>query len=530
MSGQGVTTKRPAVLLVEWGGVTWPDLLPRVQAGHLPALRIVAAMGVASNFPACREDEWPLDQSIKWLVDAGVGVLAVESATLPDGARVAGDELDPSLCRQFPDDAAARPGLTAALCVLYALHNETVARSAEPEVQLVVARHDFVARVDAAYAHSALLPQARRAAFQVLDVLLADLRHQVGGRAAVVVCSPGLPGRRGFCLHGLLGTPTATLPRLPSAAAMPALLAELLGLEVAAGSPLAGALPLNAAWIQPHIVPAGRYAATPVATGDFITREMVEWDQGQVVAIFPRIPWESTARCYAAVSSRQGEVLAAAGMRGEGGVLLAARANQEKAAAAVLACLLADTMVAAMEHLYNASEVPADSLEGRVLQEAGFVVTHTLDLWLAEVAVLRGRARNLAGVKDECWQLRPATAADVAIWRTRPEAAGLLQGEVDFDPDLSWAAEFAGRPAGLLLAARLPNALAVVKLLVTAEEARAAGGFARLINQGRASGESAGIAQLVFSTEETRREVVAFARRCRSRLLRKTLRLHRVRE
>jgi hypothetical protein len=65
---------------------------------------------------------------------------------------------------------------------------------------------------------------------------------------------------------------------------------------------------------------------------------------------------------------------------------------------------------------------------------------------------------------------------------------------------------------------------------VTAEEARAAGGFARLINQGRASGESAGIAQLVFSTEERRREVVAFARRCRSRLLRKTLRLHRVRE
>jgi hypothetical protein len=520
---------RRRVLLVEWVGVTWPDLLPRLQAGHLPALRTVVASGVYATLAPCPADRWPLSRSLGLLAEAGVEMAAPIPANLPAEARVLADDLDPTLLQQFPADTEAQSILTSALCSLYEMHNEIVVQLGAASLRLVVARHDFLAQVDAAYARSSSLPQARRMAFQLLDLLLHDLRHQAGSGAAIVVCSSGLPGRSGFCLHAVPGDPASKLPRLPATEMLPTFLANLLELTVPAGSPLASPMPLTAAWLQPDIVPSARHAVTgesSVTAGEFDLRESSPADHHQLLTVFPGIPWETAAICYLASKSGSSGVLAAAAVQSDGGILFATRSDHATTTL-VISKLLADPRVRSMDKLFNSSEAPANSLVATALQAAGFVVTQTLDLWLTETSAMLERTRTMTWAHDASWQLRPATAADVDLWRTRPESASLLRPGTSFDPDLSWAAELAGHPAGLLLLERIAGSPAYVNMLAVAAEARAAGGFALLLSQISTGLQLAGIRQIVFTTDQTRREIIAFARRCRSRRIRQTLRLQR---
>jgi len=517
------------VLIVEWAGATWSDLLHRLQSNQLPTLQRVAAAGLHTALTTSPAEPSLLGRSLELLTDAGVNIAAPTPATLPEEARVTPDELDPALLQQFPPDEEARPALTAALCDLYAVHNETVVQLSAAETQLAVSRHDFLQHIDAAFTRSPSLSVARRNAFQLLDLLLADLLHQTGGRIAVVICSAGSPSRSGFCLHAEHGKRAAELPRLPSPGMLPAFLASLLKLGVPPGSPLASPVPLTSAWLQPDVVRHEKYtsAREAAAAEEISLRETTPADQHPLTVTFPGIPWEAAAVCYVAVANKTPDLLAAAAAKDDGGLLFAARPNQSAASFLVLSQLLADARVQAMDRLFNTSEVPAGSPIANTLQEAGFVVSQTLDVWLTDVTAMSERVRAMTWQRDADWRVRPATTADVAFWGQRPEATSLVRPGTKFDSDLSFAIELGGLPAGLLLIERLAGRPAYVHALVVAPDARAAGGFALMLALSSSALQLAGVRQIVFTTDPTRREIIAFARRCGSRQLRQILRLQR---
>lgn len=137
------------------------------------------------------------------------------------------------------------------------------------------------------------------------------------------------------------------------------------------------------------------------------------------------------------------------------------------------------------------------------------------------------RVRTMAWERNASWHVRPASIDDVTVWSTRSEGASLIRPGVGVDPDLSWAAELAGRAAALLLIERLANGSAYVNALAVANEARPAGGFALMLSLSTYALQMAGFRQIVFTTDSTRREMIAFARRCGSRHLRQILRLQR---
>ncbi len=517
------------VLIVEWAGATWSDLLHRLQSNQLPTLQRVAAAGLHTALTTSPAEPSLLGRSLELLTDAGVNIAAPTPATLPEEARVTPDELDPALLQQFPPDEEARSALTAALCDLYAVHNETVIQLSAAGIQLAVSRHHFLQHIDAAFAQSPSLPVARRHAFQLLDILLADLLHQTGGRISVVICSAGSPSRSGFCLHAEHGKRAAELPRLPSPGMLPAFLASLLKLDVPADSPLASPVPLTSAWLRPVVVPHEKYtsAREAAAAEEISLRESTPADHHPLSVTFPGIPWEDASVCYLAVGKRTSDLLAAAAINANGGLLFAARSNQSAASFQVLSELLADARTQAMDLLFNATEVPVDSPAAVALQKAGFVVTQTLNVWLTDVAAMSERVRTMTWKRDAAWRVRPATAADVALWCQQPEAASLVRPGTTFDSDLSFAIELGGLPAGLLLIERLAGRPAYVHALVVAPDARADGGFALMLALSSSALQLAGVRQIVFTTDPARREIIAFARRCGSRQLRQILRLQR---
>jgi hypothetical protein len=516
------------LLVIEWTALSWPDLLYRHQARQLPALASLAQAGNAATLNTTPET-WPLSHSLTLLRESGVPVLVLNAADLPAEARVQPDELAPELLSQFPPDEVARPALTAALCDLYSAHNELIIELSDSTPRLITVRYDLIPQIESAYAHSPFLAPALRAGFQILDLLLHDARAHLAPQAGMLLCSAGRAPHPGCAFYSLPGVTREKLPRLPTAEVFPAFLATMLGVRAPAGSALASPLPLDAAWLQPEIIsprPASTPASTPaVALRDLETRAATAADLAALARVFPSDPWTSSLACYLTTARANPQILAAAALVPNGGVILRGQPEQSAALESSLSRLLPDPATQSEASLHNANEVVAESANARAFLACGFVRSTTLDVWLINIADITRRLQAMPAPDLTGWKFRPATPTDIAWWSRRPEARSILNEHTRYSTDLSFVAELAGQPAGIILIERLVASPAIANSVVTAADTRPHGTFVHLIAHATRALQLGGVTQALFVSDEMRRETAAFARRCRSRHLRQTWRL-----
>jgi hypothetical protein len=247
-------------------------------------------------------------------------------------------------------------------------------------------------------------------------------------------------------------------------------------------------------------------------------------DRLRINATFPANHWPDNTDGFLGFSDpSETRLLAAASVNAEGGLTFLLANHGSPAALPVLGSLIERARSRALTTLINLNEIPSGDPREAALHSAGFQVFGEVTLWKLPVAAMLRRARRMKPATGR-WTWRPVTPADIARWLVRPETRALLSPDVEFAPDLSVAVEKEGQPAGLVLIKRIDR-VAVLNLLVVSDEVRAVGGgIEPLLMRGPLSLHLAGIKEIIFTTDDTRREAVAFARRCDGISLRKNLR------
>ncbi len=516
-----MTSAAPAprrLLSIEWSDASSFDLFPRLQAGQLPAAARLIASGRVKTISPDTACGWDLPTFASDLSSIGIEPLTLGRHS-DHLSRVDADELDPCVYQFFPADSAAFPLLAEALARLYSAHNAAFHHLCKkPVPRFLDIRYTLLADIGQAYAGSRYLPEARLAAFRLLDLLLKDLRHHAGDDISIYFRSPGSPAGSGFiAFHDPSKRPDEQ-PPLPVEGTLRPLIASLLGLCPTSLAVRQGlAMPLDATWLQPQIPPAARLHVTPPA----IERSRLHVrlarfeDHQRLTARFPTTPWSAeNLSVLGFANSSESHLLGAASITAQGGLTFQLAPEGVPVASRLLETLIGQARLRTLVTLTTLNEIPVDDPRQAALLSAGFQAFSTVTLWKLPVETMLHRARRMAPPSSGRWTWRPATPADVAYWLGRPEARDLLSPQVVFCPDLSIVAEIDGRPGGLVLIQRLAKA-AVLNLLFVSDEVRAAGGgITPLMMRGPHALRLAGIEEIVFTTDDTRREAIAFAKRC----------------
>ena len=211
----------PQVVLVEWCAATAENVEPRLRTKQLPALDTAARLGAWTALPACASDAaWPWPERFADFHAANRRVFArgwpTEAGNADDDTCVAPEDIDARVLAFFPPlDGASLAELRRVLAMLYSVHNALIDAAADESAPALLAgRYDLIGSISRFYARESSLPQALRAAYQLLDLLLADLNAARNPAGALLVCARTGNAQSGFACFFAAKLPRAEWPRL----------------------------------------------------------------------------------------------------------------------------------------------------------------------------------------------------------------------------------------------------------------------------------------------------------------------------
>ncbi len=513
-----------SVVVIEWCCAPWEDVAPRLSAAQLPCLARLAGAGAVGSISTAAAPLWDAGVVVEHLRGAGVAAKAVGwGHRSTETQRITADEIDPRISRLFPGWPPARIQIANALAELYTRHNAAIQALDEVDARGVIAvRHDFIDEVSRCYCDSPKLAEARAVAFTLSDLLLNDLRQEAGLKCRVIVLGRGAGSRPGFCV---IPRATAAAARGTAAnASLASVLRDLAGSDARFTAALPGEefAPVEN-WRRPMVAPV-RVTKPGWISGDVHVRLRRGDDAARLAMLFPRIAWPAGGAGFLMFAGGgEQTLLGAAVVDDRGAVTFDVLAGAEAGAEVLLQTVVDEARRRGLSRLTNGNDIPVGDVRLRVMEAVGFSVTGTVRFWRAELKEAIERVGALRE-KPVDGQLRPPTAEDVARWRGRDVAEGLIRERMAFDPDLSFVLDRQGVPAGLLLVRRVEK-VGCIELLVTSPEARRSGALLALVRAGMRSALVGGLRTVIFTTDDTRREAVAVARGCGAREVQTSIRL-----